>query len=122
MLFEDKRIISDKVPWYYIPKWIFISSPLIVLLGIVLSPWLLVSKQYKMAMITFLFFAAIFPVAYVIYKKSPLYDGWRHLFFVYPPLVVLSALTFISIIAKMGGKVGKVRYCRSAGDRAIVAG
>lgn len=108
MLFEDKRIVSAKVPWYYIPKWIFISTPIIILAGIVASPWLFKLKEYKVAVLGFVFFAAIFPVAYVIYKKSPLYDGWRHLLFVYPPLVVLAGLTFTAFIEK--AKTKGARY------------
>jgi tetratricopeptide (TPR) repeat protein len=57
--------------------------------------------------LSFVFFAALFPLFYVIYKKSPLYDGWRHMFFIYPPLMTLSALTFIAIINKVKSKFGK---------------
>lgn len=107
MLFADNRIMSDAVPWYYIPQWLAISTPIIILAGMVASPYLFVSKEYKFPELSFVFFAALFPLIYVIYKKSPLYDGWRHLFFIYPPLVILSALTFISIIGKVGNKYGK---------------
>ncbi len=85
MLFNDNKIMSDNVPWNYIPQWLFISTPVIILLGVVLSPYLFVSKEYKFPQLSFLFFAALFPLFYVIYKKSPLYDGWRHLFFNIPP-------------------------------------
>jgi tetratricopeptide (TPR) repeat protein len=108
MLFDDKKMVSSQVPWYYIPKWIFISTPIIILAGIVASPWLLTLKEYKFAVLGFVFFAAIFPVAYVIYKKNPLYDGWRHLLFVYPPLIVLCGLTFTALIERAKSKV--VRY------------
>ena len=39
-----------------------------------------------------LYFATIFPVAYIIYKESNVYGGWRHLLFVYPSFVALSVL------------------------------
>ena len=107
MLFNDNKIVSDNVPWFYIPKWIFISTPLIVLLGIVASPYLFKDKKIKFQQVFFLFFAALFPLFYIIYKKSPLYDGWRHLFFIFPPLVVLSGLFFTAIIDQMKNKVGK---------------
>ncbi|MFI5196365.1 MAG: hypothetical protein ACHQD8_04685 [Chitinophagales bacterium] len=107
MLFNDSKIMSENVPWYYIPQWLFISTPIIILVGIVLSPYLFISKEYKFPQLSFLFFAALFPLFYVIYKKSPLYDGWRHLFFIYPPLMTLSALTFISLINKLKNKYGK---------------
>jgi tetratricopeptide (TPR) repeat protein len=108
MLFNDHKIVSDNVPWYYIPKWIFISSPVIVLLGIIISPILLVNKEYKFSYIFFLFFATLFPLLYIIYQKSPLYDGWRHLFFIYPPLVLLASLAFMTVL-KMA-KTNAVKY------------
>lgn len=107
MLFDDTHIMSSDVPWYYIPKWLFISSPLIVLLGIVASPILFTDRSYKKHWIFFLFFVALFPLLYIIYKKSPLYDGWRHLFFIYPPLVVLAALAFISMMERFAQPAAK---------------
>jgi tetratricopeptide (TPR) repeat protein len=107
MLFNDAKITSDSVPWYYIPKWLSISTPVILLAGIVLSPMLLWDKEYKRTQVLFLFFAALFPLFYVIYKKSPLYDGWRHLLFIYPPLMLLCALTFISCFRRITSQYGK---------------
>lgn len=110
MLFDDKHIMSSNVPWYYIPKWISISSPIIILLGIYASPALFFLKKYKFHSLFFLFFVALFPLLYVIYKKSPLYDGWRHLFFIYPALVVISALTFCTFIDMIKSKYGQYAF------------
>ena len=107
MLFDDNNIMSSAVPWYYIPKWLCISSPIIILLGIFASPALFFLKKYKFHTLFFLFFVGLFPLLYVIYKKSPLYDGWRHLFFIYPVLVVISALTFIAFMEMIKGNAGK---------------
>lgn len=107
MIFADNRIMSDAVPWYYIPQWLLISTPVIILIGMIASPYLFVTREYKISQLSFLFFAALFPLFYVIYKKSPLYDGWRHMFFIYPPLATLAALTFISIIGKVKNQYGK---------------
>jgi len=107
MLFDDNNIMSSAVPWYYIPKWLCISSPIIILLGIFASPALFFLKKYKFHTLFFLFFVGLFPLLYVIYKKSPLYDGWRHLFFIYPVLVVISALTFCTFMDMIKVKGGK---------------
>jgi hypothetical protein len=107
MLFDDKHIMSQQIPATYIPHWIFITSPIIILAGVVLSPMLLFNKQLKRTTILFIFFVAIFPWLYVVYKKSPMYDGWRHMLFIYPPLVILSALTFLSIIWSFKNQVMK---------------
>jgi tetratricopeptide (TPR) repeat protein len=108
MLFGDKHIMSQNVTGGYIPTWIGLTTPIIILLGMLLSPWLFVSKQYKFHKLLFLFFVALFPWLYIVYKHSPLYDGWRHLLFIYPMLVVISALTFTSAIAYVQNK--SVKY------------
>ncbi|WP_276134051.1 tetratricopeptide repeat protein [Polluticoccus soli] len=107
MLFDDRHIMSQDIPASYIPHWMAITNPVIVLAGIILSPFLLFRKELKRSTILFLFFVAIFPWAYVAYKKSPMYDGWRHMLFVYPPLVVLSALAFLSVIWSIKNKIAK---------------
>ena len=81
-------------PWHYIPKLIAITAPLVALLGLgmLLMPalrntW---TKSQKLVF-ALLLFSSVFPVAYTIYKGSYLYNGWRHMLFVYPGLVVLAA-------------------------------
>ena len=39
----------------------------------------------------------MFPIGYVIIKKSVLYDGWRHLLFVYPSIVARAAFSWDSV-------------------------
>lgn len=108
MLFDDRHIMSQGVPANYIPLWIFITTPIIILVGIVLSPLLFYFKQQKMPALLFLFFVTLFPWVYIVYKHSPLYDGWRHLLFIYPLLIVLAALTFSGIYDHF--KDVKVKY------------
>lgn len=102
MLYEGKKILSNQVPWYYIPKYILYTAPLVVLAGFVISSLnLAVVFKHKKRMLLyslFILFSIIFPVFYAIYKKSSLYDGWRHFLFVYPPLVVLAAIGWTSLL------------------------
>ena len=94
VLFEGVNMMSDKTPWNYAIKWITYTIPLAALLGfvggVVLLPRLL--RRLNPLWVGLAFFAAIFPVFYVIYKNSVIHDGWRHLTFAYPPLVVCAAL------------------------------
>ncbi len=43
-------------------------------------------------------FAAVFPLAYMILRQTPVLDGWRHSLFVYPSLVVFAALTWDQLL------------------------
>ena len=101
ILFEGNLIWSNNVPWYYIPKWFAISAPLFIFVGIGVAAamWFFnYKKPYFNLFMMILGFAAIFPVAYAIYKNSALYDGMRHFLFVYPLFVVLTAWGFDALM------------------------
>ncbi|MEZ5015749.1 MAG: phospholipid carrier-dependent glycosyltransferase [Flavipsychrobacter sp.] len=96
VLFEGKFMKSTAMPWYYEFKWIFMTNPIIVLLGSVLFLPLFfkAKKKYGLWASGLVLFGAIFPLVYMIYKNSTVYDTWRHVFFVYPFWVVGSSLAF----------------------------
>lgn len=92
-IFEGKFIWSDNVPMYYLPKYIFMTIPEFIIIGLIL--FFVFIKKMKKESSTWLFillFASIFPVAYIIYKESNVYGGWRHVMFIYPGLVIIAAL------------------------------
>ncbi len=93
-LFEGEVLYMADKPWYYLPKYIVIQTPLFIWAGIVLFSVFIFTqlKNKNLWLWLLLFFVAIFPVSYAIIKNSSLYNGWRQFLFVYPPLVVLSAL------------------------------
>ncbi len=101
-IFEGTRYYMKDFPWYYIPKSMLITIPLFVLVGLSLavlaSPFLI--KRYDWKKIGMLFFVFIFPIAYVIYKKSAVYSSWRHLLFAYPAIVVLAAASWDWLVEK----------------------
>lgn len=94
VLFMGDNVWSDGTPWYYPVLWIVKTIPLAALIGFVggflALPFLW--RRYRALPVLMVAFAAVFPLAYIIYKDSLLHDGWRHLLFVYPAMVVLAAL------------------------------
>jgi hypothetical protein len=106
LLFAGKLIRGNMLPWYYIPVWILISIPflysLLFLTG-VFSLKTFFQRRNREAylenkyLILFLS-AAVLPVAAVILLHSVVYDGWRHVYFVYAPVILVAAygLRFIS--------------------------
>ncbi len=93
MLFEGDHLWSDELPWYYIPKWIAITAPIAVLVGLLgfLAFMGINYKKVDYRSWLFMAFIVVFPISYAIYKESSLYDGMRHFLFVYPILAVLAA-------------------------------
>jgi len=91
VMFEGKIIWSDSLPASYIPKSIFLSIPIMVMAGFLMA-LVLIRKKQNAFWIFLLFFVVVFPVAYIIYKESNVYGAWRHLLFIYPPMVVMAGI------------------------------
>jgi hypothetical protein len=98
VLFEGRVIPGRRVPWTYVPVWFLYTTPLVTLAGLLLSLGLLVSRSPLRLAVLGLWGAALFPVAYVIAMHSTLYSGIRHLLFIQPPLMVLAALGWWSVL------------------------
>jgi hypothetical protein len=89
VLFDGHPVASNDLPWYYVPVWFLISTPPVVLIGLVLSG-AGAQRESRMRLYALLTIAVL-PVALVIFQHSTLYDGIRHLLFLYPIVVVLAA-------------------------------
>ncbi len=89
-IFEGGNIFSTEAPWYYLPKYMLISIPIVVLIGFFASIIFLpkIWKRVSPLTLFIVFFSVIFPISYIIYKHSNVYGGWRHILFTYPTLVV----------------------------------
>lgn len=100
ILFNGEFIKEAKIGWNYIPVWFSITTPVFYLfaglIGIALliikfikTPSTLLSNTKERNNIFFLICLFI-PVLAAILLKSVLYDGWRHMYFIYPSFVLLA--------------------------------
>jgi Tfp pilus assembly protein PilF len=94
VLFQGDNIPSSGIPKNYAPTWIFNTLTIPLLLGWITGIFIVIARWRKLGFITssLILFACFFPPIYIIYKNSPLYDGWRHLMFIFGPLAVIAAL------------------------------
>lgn len=93
-VFEGQRFAMTDFPWYYLPKSMLITIPLFVWAGLLLflaGLWTFRRDTPRLTLFL-LIFATLFPIGYVLYKQSPLYNSWRHLLFVFPTLAILAAM------------------------------
>jgi len=92
-IFEGRVEWSDFMPWYYLPKSMLITLPVIVPVGILMFIVLsnrIIRKDKAMTYLL-LIFTILFPVFFAIIQKSNLYSSWRQFLFIYPALVLLAA-------------------------------
>jgi len=92
---------ASALPWSYIPTWFFVTVPefwlFLGLAGIIFSlngflrkPLLYFQNSIDRHLLLYLY-SFIVPVVAVVALKSVLYDDWRHLYFIYPPFILLAA-------------------------------
>jgi hypothetical protein len=98
VLFAGQNLGAGAVPWTYVPFWLVMALPPVVLLGCAVS-WLVVRRgiQQAMAWTGLLAFAGA-PVAAAIVRNATIYDGIRHLLFVVPPIVVLAGAGWSALL------------------------
>lgn len=100
LLYWGDIMLATDIPWHYGPVWISITTPvayqLAALLGLALvaagllrRPWATLrtaAGRLDLLLAGWL----VLPLGLVIAFHSVLYDGWRHLYFVYPALLLLA--------------------------------
>ncbi len=104
--FMGETVSSLHTPWYYIPVWMAIIIPLgwclLFLTGLAALAWMwLRSPKLFSLQWTFIILWLIFPVATQIILHSSTYDDGRHLFFTYPPLILIAVMGFQSMNTMM---------------------
>jgi Dolichyl-phosphate-mannose-protein mannosyltransferase len=117
VLFNGHLDHAKTLPWYYLPEWFFISTPLLwlttgiagitmVVLRFIKSPFNYVASLSGKSNLLYLlcFFT---PLLSIIVLHSVVYDDWRHVYFIYPPFVFLA----LSAIHKFNACKGNIIAC-----------
>lgn len=109
-IFEGQQMMSNMLPVHYAPKYLMIASPLVVVIGFFGYFIYMIFRKKEFSLLSFfILFSLVFPVFWVIYQKSNLYGGIRHLLFVMPFMVLLAA-RFWTLLVSVAPK-----YLRLAG-------
>jgi hypothetical protein len=106
IFYMGQFLTPDQLPWHYIPVFMSITTPLLYVgaflagLGAVIAKFLRrplwgldVEKRTWLAILMWLFL----PPLVVIIGHSTVYNGWRHMYFIYPAflLVALAGLRML---------------------------
>lgn len=100
VLYFGEVISTKALPWHYIPAWILISTPLLYVfffaVGVGSTLFNFLKKYLNIwsndeDVQDFIFNTLFFgPLVAVIFMQSVLYDGWRQMYFLYPPFLILA--------------------------------
>lgn len=116
VFFNNHPVHTSSLPWYYIPVWVCITTPImyviLISMGLLIFIRQLIINPFKELLneleIFSVFVLLTLPVASVVLLNSVVYDGWRHLFFIYPLLIIMSLYG----IKKLIKFIEKIKYAK----------
>jgi hypothetical protein len=98
-----KQLMSDNLPWWYIPSWYLVSLPTLFLtltfVAVLIILYKLTLKRDKEFLLRILIFSPLVAQGFVVpflmnISGTILYDGIRHVLFIVPALIVLTIVSF----------------------------
>lgn len=118
VLYFGEFINGYELPWHYLPVWIGLTTPPLVLgllaIGVVVIGWALIRSGYRLYRTPgelqdlLALGLLVAPIAAVIVLGSVVYNGWRHVYFVYPALLFV-AMRGLTAVAQ-GLRSSRVRW------------
>lgn len=100
-LFAGRYFPATDLPWAYLPTYIVLALPELILLLLAAAPIVALLIAWRRGwrferaaslQLFILGFAIIFPVTYAVAIKAVLFDGMRHFIFVLPLIAALTAV------------------------------
>ncbi|GFE71280.1 hypothetical protein [Chroococcus sp. FPU101] len=106
VLFDGQQILASELPWYYLPRWISISVPVLfqvsALVGLV---WIILKYNWlsrtQRACAVLVILQIFFLPFLAIIKHSTMYDGMRHSLYILPGIAALAITTIIWFFQKI---------------------
>jgi len=105
-LYFGQFVAANDLPWHYIPVWITITTPIFYLILFALGTLAIAKSLGRNIFSSFdkiqdlIFLGLVLgPIFMVVSLNSVLYDTWRHLFFIYPFMIIIAVIGWASIAA-----------------------
>jgi hypothetical protein len=90
-LFMGEEVGGPGVPWYYLPTWVALTVPAVVLAGMVVAAVRVALPTRSRERLAALWGLLLVPALAAMVRHVSLYDGMRHMLFLVPPMAVLAA-------------------------------
>lgn len=96
-LFMGRMVSATGLPWYYLPVWILVSTPLFILFFLAAIPFFM-KKAGQNPLLVFFSLALGVNLALVFLFRPVVYLGMRHFLYLLPILAILAALSALEFI------------------------
>lgn len=126
VLYAGEFVKANELPWHYSIVWILITTPIIYSVFVIIGVASVCRENLKKERFGFqltqdlvMLQLLIGPILAVIFLQSVIYDGWRHLYFIYPYFIYFAVIGF-SKISFPGKAEFKVRVLRNVVTTAVL--
>lgn len=100
LFFEGKMYSTLELPWYYLPKFISITTPILWVIGglggiiliiakTLIAPTVQITDTKNRFLLTNLLLF-IGTLSAIVVLDAVVYDGWRHVYYIYPSLLIMT--------------------------------
>jgi len=110
VLYLGNHYLAAQLPWHYLPVWILVTTPLtfsaLMMVGAVhgvrtlstnrIALWVSEIQMLELSYLALLFV----PTIAIIAMRAVVYDGWRHLYFIYPSFVLVAVAGFAALMRR----------------------
>lgn len=103
-LFMGQGVGGTEVPWYYLPTWVGLIVPAVVLAGLLFSIVRVIVERGSRVQLVAVWAFVLLPATAAIVRQLSLYDGLRHMFFIIPPMAVIAAAGWDFVLASAHGR------------------
>lgn len=116
VFFEGKFISGQLIPWYYLPKLLLITTPLIFIVTFVIGLFWIFFRYKKFndlqrTCLILVLLQIFFLPFLAIVRQSTIYDGMRQFIFILPGIAVICSATLIWIYQKISRKTMQLFTC-----------
>ena len=115
LFFDGRFILSGEITRWYLPRWFTLTLPETYAVALALGlvpivstlrrwPWdgATVRRALRLGWVAVL---GVAPVAWIVLRRTPLYDGLRHFLFVMPFLAVLAGTALAGFLRARRGRI-----------------
>lgn len=114
-LFLGKLITASTIPWYYLPLYFLVTTPLLYTMFFVFGSISLACQSAKQVRAekkfninkAMILTSLLLPMVALLIGQPVVYNGWRHIFFLYPAFVMIMVSGFSSMVEKVGEIKGR---------------
>ena len=91
VLFAGKVYSSTQLPWFYVPVYIAVTTPLVTLALFVLGTFIILFRKRTLL---YLYMLSLFWIPFLLttFTHVVLYDAWRQLLFLYAPMTIIALI------------------------------